>query len=174
MQDSHPLITAYIGIGSNLDNPLAQVRQAQQALGSLPATCLMAISPWYRSKPVGGPSDQADYINGVACLQTRLTPHALLDALQHIELAQGRERKERWGARTLDLDILLYGDHIIEDERLQVPHPRLQQRSFVLAPLADIAPHLVLPNGCRVGSSLEQVGNAGLWLLETDRDTTDF
>ncbi|HQQ63505.1 MAG TPA: 2-amino-4-hydroxy-6-hydroxymethyldihydropteridine diphosphokinase [Pseudomonadales bacterium] len=168
------MITAYIGIGSNLDSPLAQVRQACHAISKLPATERLAVSAWYRSTPVGGPANQPDYINGVACLQTRLSPQALLDALQQIERVQGRERKERWGARTLDLDILLYGDAVIDDERLQIPHPRLQQRNFVLAPLADIAPHLVLPNGCCVASLLEQVGISGLWPLETDTGEADF
>lgn len=167
MQDSPSPVTAYIGIGSNLADPLAQVQQAQQALASLPDSRLVAISRWYRSTPVGGPAGQADYINGAAGLQTCLQPHALLDALQQIEQAQGRERKARWGARTLDLDILLYGDIVLTDERLSIPHPRLQERAFVLAPLTDIAPHLVLPNGCRVASLLRQANQSGLWPLET-------
>lgn len=169
MQKVTPLTTAYVGIGSNLATPKAQVQQALQALKTLPHTQLIAISPWYGSTPVGGPAGQPDYINGVASLQTSLSPLALLDALQQIEHAQGRERKERWGARTLDLDILLYGDQTIEEPRLQVPHPRLHERAFVLVPLADIAPHLVLPNGCRVASLLQQVCSTGLWPLEPQR-----
>lgn len=164
--------TAYISIGSNLARPLNQVERAVTALKAIPASSLLAVSPWYGSTPVGGPGGQPDYINGVACLQTRLTPHALLDALQGIEQQQGRERHTRWGARTLDLDLLLYDDCIIDDDRLTLPHPRMSTRAFVLAPLADIAPHLALPNGCSVGSLLSQLSTAGLWQLSptsTDR-----
>jgi 2-amino-4-hydroxy-6-hydroxymethyldihydropteridine diphosphokinase len=167
-----PLATTYIGIGSNLAEPLAQVERAVAALKTIPASSLLAVSPWYGSSPVGGPAGQPDYINGVACLQTRLAPHALLDALQAIEQLHGRERHERWGARTLDLDLLLYDDRLIDDERLTVPHPRMNSRAFVLAPLADIAPHLALPNGCGVGSLLSQLSMTGLWQLSptgTDR-----
>lgn len=160
------VITAYIGIGSNLAEPQKQVRHAITALRSVPASTLLAVSPWYGSHPVGGPAGQPDYVNGVACLQTRLAPHHLLDALQAIEQQQSRERHTRWGARTLDLDLLLYGDQSLHDERLTVPHPRMTERAFVLAPLADIAPRLVLPNGCSVASSLAQLSTDGLWLLE--------
>ncbi len=163
-----PAITAFIGIGSNLADPLAQARMAVSALQSMPDTNLHAVSPWYGSSPVGGPTGQPDYVNGVACLQTLLQPHALLDALQRIEHQQGRERHSRWGARTLDLDLLLYGDQSIDDDRLTVPHPRLTDRAFVLVPLNDIAPHLVLPNGHSVGSLLPLLPAAGLWPLAPD------
>ena len=143
-----------IGIGSNLADPLAQVQQAVLALHGLSATSVLAVSPWYGSKPVGGPADQPDYVNGAALLCTHLAPHALLAALQAIEQQQGRERHSRWAARTLDLDLLLYGEAMIEDERLSVPHPRLVERQFVLQPLADIAPDWRLPNGHTVASSL--------------------
>lgn len=138
---------------------------AVSAIQSIPDTTLLAVSPWYGSRAVGGPADQPDYVNGVARLQTRLQPHALLDVLQTIEQQQGRERHFRWGARTLDLDLLLYGDHNIDDDRLTVPHPRLTDRAFVLVPLNDIAPHLVLPNGHSVGSLLPLLPAAGLWPL---------
>ncbi len=160
-------VTCYVGIGSNLANPLRQAQRAIEALRAIPATRVLAVSPWYGSHPVGGPAGQPDYINGAACLQTRLAPEALLDALQAIEQQQGRERHTRWGARTLDLDLLLYGNQVINSERLVVPHPRLAGRAFVLAPLADIAPRLLLPNGCGVASLLSQVGMAGLWSLDT-------
>ena len=160
------ITTVYIGIGSNLAEPLTPVRHAITALKAIPASTLLAVSPWYGSHPVGGPAGQPDYINGVACLQTRLAPHALLDALQTIEQQQSRERHTRWGARTLDLDLLLYDDQLIHDERLTVPHPRMAERAFVLAPLADIAPQLVLPNGCSVTSLLSQLSTTGLWPLE--------
>lgn len=166
------IATAYIGIGSNLAEPLQQVRQAMTALEAIPASSLLAVSPWYGSTPMGGPDGQPDYINGVVCLQTQLAPHALLDALQRIENQQSRERHVRWGARTLDLDLLLYDDQRIHDERLTVPHPRMTERAFVLAPLADIAPHLVLPNGCSVGSLLSQLSTTGLWALATQTSDT--
>lgn len=139
------MITAYLGIGSNLDNPLAQVRLALKSLAAVPDTRLLGQSSLYRSAPLG-PLDQPHYINAVASIETALDPLALLDALQAIELAQGRVRTgERWGPRTLDLDILMYGDEIISTERLTVPHPGLQQRNFVLYPLQELAPQLVLP-----------------------------
>ncbi len=161
-------VTAYIGIGSNLADPLKQVHRAITALKAIPASNLKTVSPWYGSSPVGGPGGQPDYINGVACLHTRLSPHALLDELQAIEQQQHRERHTRWGARTLDLDLLLYGDHTMDDARLTLPHPRMFTRAFVLAPLADIAPHLALPNGCSVGSSLSALSTTGLWQLAND------
>ena len=159
-------VVAYIGIGSNLAQPTQQVENAVSALKAIPATQLLCVSPWYGSTPVGGPSEQPDYINGAACLQTRLSPHKLLDALQAIEQQQGRKRHTRWGARTLDLDLLLYGDQTIHDSRLTTPHPRLETRHFVLAPLADIAPTLMLPNGCSVASLLANLGASNsLWRL---------
>lgn len=139
------MITAYLGIGSNLDNPVAQVRLALKSLAAVPDSRLLGQSSLYRSAPLG-PLDQPQYINAVASIQTALDPLALLDAMQAIELTQGRVRTgERWGPRTLDLDILLYGDEIISTERLTVPHPGLQQRNFVLYPLQELAPQLVLP-----------------------------
>lgn len=156
---------AYIGIGSNLAEPLQQVQRAVAALEKLPSVDLLAVSPWYGSHPVGGPADQPDYINGVACLKTSLQPHALLDALQAIEHQQQRVRRERWGARTLDLDLLLYDNECVHDDRLTLPHPCLHERAFVLVPLADIAPQLTLPNGCRVASLLPALSTEGLWPL---------
>jgi 2-amino-4-hydroxy-6-hydroxymethyldihydropteridine diphosphokinase len=136
-------VQAYIGIGSNLANPIVQVRQAFQALASLPLTCCVARSPLYRSAPLGPPG-QPDYINAVAALVTRLAPEALLQALQNIEQVHGRVRTLRWGPRTLDLDILLYGNLVQNMPYLVIPHPHLQERAFVLYPLQDIAPALVI------------------------------
>lgn len=136
----------YIALGSNLENPQAQLTAALQALNELSDSRLTAVSSFYQSKPLG-PQDQPDYVNAVACLETSLTPLALLDELQRIEHEQGRIRLRRWGERTLDLDILLYADHIIQSERLTVPHYDMHQREFVIIPLVEIAPHLVLPNG---------------------------
>ncbi|QFU77101.1 2-amino-4-hydroxy-6-hydroxymethyldihydropteridine diphosphokinase [Halioglobus maricola] len=138
---------AYIALGSNLAEPLTQLRRAAIALADLAQTRLVAISPAYRSAAVG-PGDQPDYLNAAASLETTLAPIVLLDALQAIENQQGREREVRWAARTLDLDILLYGDRDIDEPRLRVPHPRLTERDFVLLPLADIASeNLMLPDG---------------------------
>lgn len=136
----------YIALGSNLEHPQAQLTAALQALNKLYDSRLTAVSSFYQSKPLG-PQDQPDYVNAVACLETSLAPLALLDELQRIEHEQGRVRLRRWGERTLDLDILLYADHIIQSERLTVPHYDMHQREFVIIPLVEIAPHLVLPNG---------------------------
>src|SRR3954464_10658262 len=119
---------AYIGIGSNLDDPYAQVTQAFAELGKMPSTSLLKRSAIYRSRAVG-PGDQPDYINAAALLETQLTPLALLDALQAIEHMHKRVRIEHWGPRTLDLDILLLDGQTIASERLTVPHPFLAQRS---------------------------------------------
>ena len=137
---------AYIALGSNLNTPLEQLKRALNALAQLPQTQLMAVSSFYRSKPLG-PQDQPDYLNAAVEISTALSPLALLDELQRIENEQGRVRLRRWGERTLDLDILLYGDEIIQTERLTVPHYDMHNREFVIVPLAEIAPNLILPNG---------------------------
>lgn len=130
----------YIGLGSNLAEPREQLRAAVKALADLPASRLVALSSLYISDPLG-PPDQPRYNNAVAVLETTQAPLELLDALQAIEQAQGRERKtDRWGPRTLDLDILLYGDRLIDEPRLTVPHYHLHARPFVLYPLAEVAP----------------------------------
>lgn len=146
---------AYIGLGSNLDHPRLQLEQAFRELGEIADTTLLKHSALYRSRAVG-PGDQPDYINAVALLKTELTPLALLDALQAIEHSHRRVRIEHWGPRTLDLDILLLDDQTIASERLTVPHPYLAQRSFVLYPLVDIAPELILPNGEHLRELIER------------------
>lgn len=131
---------AYVGLGSNLDDPQAQVRLALAALDALPATRLVATSPLYATAPVG-PQDQPDYVNAVAHLETRLTPADLLAALLGIEATQGRRRDgTRWGPRTLDLDLLLHGKTWLDLPGLHLPHPQIRHRAFVLIPLADLAP----------------------------------
>jgi 2-amino-4-hydroxy-6-hydroxymethyldihydropteridine diphosphokinase len=136
---------AFIGLGSNLADPVAQVEQALEALARLPDSTFVASSGLYRSEPMG-PRDQPDYINAVAALDTRLEAHALLQALQAIERRQGRVRcGARWGPRTLDLDLLLYGKQRCDDEQLTVPHPGIQERPFVLYPLYEIAPDIDVP-----------------------------
>jgi 2-amino-4-hydroxy-6-hydroxymethyldihydropteridine diphosphokinase len=140
-----PVSRVYIGLGSNLENPVDQVNSALDSLRKLEHSKLTSVSSLYISKPMG-PADQPDFINAVACLETSLEPNVLLDALQGIEQAHGRQRGDmRWGPRTLDLDILLYGDKSIKSERLSVPHPGLHERSFVLYPLQEINPDLQIP-----------------------------
>ena len=138
-------VSAYIGIGSNLENPVAQVRRACQEMQGIAHTHCVACSPLYRSDPVGPPG-QPDYINAVAGLETELDPDALLAELRAIENAHGRVRRIRWGPRTLDLDILLYGNKVQSSAHLTLPHPRMHERSFVLYPLYDIAPDLHIPD----------------------------
>ncbi len=152
----------YIGLGSNLAEPLQQLRDALAALAQLPDTRLLAHSSFYASDPLG-PPDQPRYVNAVAALDTALQPWTLLDALQRIEQEQGRVRKaERWGPRTLDLDILLFGERSIADERLRVPHYHMHARPFVLYPLAELAAELQLPDGRRLSELLAACPFTGL------------
>ncbi|WP_371822599.1 2-amino-4-hydroxy-6-hydroxymethyldihydropteridine diphosphokinase [Methylococcus sp. EFPC2] len=163
-------VIAYLGLGSNLDDPLRQLRNARAAVAALPQTREFACSRYYRSAPMG-PADQPDYVNAVLAVQTTLEPEALLCALQAIEAAQGRVRKagERWGARTLDLDILLYGDRVICTDRLTVPHVGIAQREFVLYPLAEIAPaDLDIPGYGRLADLLDGCPLRGLAVIADD------
>lgn len=130
---------AYIGLGSNMGDPVAQVREALDELAHLPVSRLLAVSSLYRSAPVGK-LDQPDFINAVALIETALTPRDLLKSLLEIEHYHGRVREYRDGPRTLDLDILLYDDLQCSDAQLTLPHPRMHQRAFVLQPLCEIAP----------------------------------
>jgi 2-amino-4-hydroxy-6-hydroxymethyldihydropteridine diphosphokinase len=131
---------AYVGLGSNLDDPQTQVHRALDALDALPATRLVAASKLYATAPVG-PQDQPDYVNAVARLETGLAPTELLAALLGIEATQGRCRDgTRWGPRTLDLDLLLHGQTRLDLPGLHLPHPQIRHRAFVLIPLADLAP----------------------------------
>jgi 2-amino-4-hydroxy-6-hydroxymethyldihydropteridine diphosphokinase len=138
----------YIGLGSNLDQPKVQLNQARQRLASLPQTRLLADSGMFQSLAMTLPDDdvpQDDYINAVIKLETALSPHQLLDALQAIESQQGRQRARRWGPRTLDLDILLYDNLQMNDERLTLPHVGIAERDFVLYPLQKIDNSLMIP-----------------------------
>ena len=128
----------YIGMGSNLADPAEQLRSAAEALASLPQSRLVGVSAFYQSDSLL--PGQPRYTNAVAALDSTLEALDLLDALQAIENGQGRERLERWGPRTLDLDILLFGDRLIDEPRLKVPHYHMQERAFVLYPLAELAP----------------------------------
>jgi len=134
---------ASIGLGANLGDARATLDDAQLRLARLPQTTLIAASPLYRSAPVDATGP--DYLNAVVVLETALDPAALLDALQRIEAAHGRERPHRNAPRTLDLDLLLYGDSRIATLVLTVPHPRLQRRAFVLRPLLDVLPEVQIP-----------------------------
>lgn len=153
----------YLGLGSNLAEPLRQLRDALAAIAELPHSRLAAVSSFYASDPLG-PPDQPRYVNAVAALDTDLAPLELLDALQRIEREQGRVRKaERWGPRTLDLDILLFGERLLAEERLTVPHYHMHARAFVLYPLAEIAPaDLQLPDGRSLPALLAACPYAGL------------
>lgn len=148
----------YIALGSNLANPLHQVQSALNALAELPQTKLITTSSLYRTPPLG-PQDQPDYLNAVVALDTDLSAENLLDHTQKIELEHGRVRKdERWGPRTLDLDILLFGDEIINTVRLTVPHYDMKNRQFMLYPLAEIAPELHFPTGESLQTVMTQLG----------------
>ncbi len=164
-----PGIRCFVGLGSNLGDPAIQLDRALQALRSLPLSALSTVSPRYRN-PAIGPGEQPDYLNAVAELFTELDAPTLLTHLQAIELAQGRIRGERWAARTLDLDLLLYGDARIDLPLLQVPHPRLAERNFVLYPLHDIAPDLVLPHRTALSELLQRCSSAGLAHCEAEPD----
>ena len=144
----------YLALGSNLDDPAMQLHAALVEFAALPHCRIVAASSAYRSEAIG-PGNQADYLNAVLMLNTSLSAVELLSATQAIETKRGRVRSERWAARTLDIDILLFGDEIINTTTLQVPHPRMAERNFVLYPLAEIANHkMVLPSMGVLGSLL--------------------
>jgi 2-amino-4-hydroxy-6-hydroxymethyldihydropteridine diphosphokinase len=154
-------ITAFVGLGANLGDPRAQLEQALRALAALPGVELLAVSSTYESDPVGPVSDQPPFLNAVAEIATTVAPAALLAALHEIENALGRTRPVRFGPRTCDLDLLLYDDVVSDDPELLLPHPRLAERRFVLDPLGELAPMLVLPDGRRLrdlGQSLRDQG----------------
>ena len=147
---------AYIALGANLDDPLGQLRAALDAVAALPDSRMLRTSSFYRTAPVGAPG-QPDYLNAVAVLETGLAPDDLLAALLEIEHDFGRRREYRNAPRTLDLDLLLYDDAVIDRPHLQIPHPRLHLRAFVLVPLAEIAPELRLPGRGSVAAWLPAV-----------------
>lgn len=154
-------VVAYIALGANLGDPQAAVRQAIAALDQLPQTRLLQASSLYLTAPVGL-LDQPDFVNAVAAVETSLAPEALLQALLAEELQQGRVRSIANAPRTLDLDILLYGDQVLDTPSLTVPHPRLHLRAFVLVPLAEIAPELRLPGRGSIAAWLPAVANQAI------------
>lgn len=160
------LVPAYVGLGSNLDDPVRQVRNALAELARLPRTHLVASSSLYRSPPMG-PPDQPDFVNAVAGLLTTLSPEELLHATQAIEDAHGRRRgAPRWGPRTLDLDLLLYGELRRTDAALTLPHAGLAERPFVLIPLLELAPGLRLPGGPPIARLAAAAGDGGVARLD--------
>ncbi|EBP3801831.1 2-amino-4-hydroxy-6-hydroxymethyldihydropteridine diphosphokinase [Salmonella enterica subsp. enterica] len=145
---------AYIALGSNLASPLEQVNAALKAIADIPDSRIVAVSSFYRTPPLG-PQDQPDYLNAAVALDTALASEELLNYTQRIERQQGRERKaERWGPRTLDIDIMLFGDKIINTERLTVPHYDMKNRGFMLWPLFEVAPELIFPDGLTLRQQL--------------------
>jgi 2-amino-4-hydroxy-6-hydroxymethyldihydropteridine diphosphokinase len=135
---------AVIGLGANLGDPVEQLRAAIAALGALPQTRVLAVSSFYRTAPVGF-LDQPDFVNAAVAVDTALAPRALLDALASIERAAGRERTFKDAPRLIDLDLLLYDERVVDEPGLQIPHPRLHERAFALAPLVEVAPGAVVP-----------------------------
>nr|VFK55925.1 MAG: 2-amino-4-hydroxy-6-hydroxymethyldihydropteridinediphosphokinase [Candidatus Kentron sp. TUN] len=160
---------AYIGVGGNMGDSIATVRSGIAALTELPETIPLATSMLYRSSPLGS-VPQPDFINAVAAIRTRLTPLALLSRLQSIEHRHGRVRHGvRWGPRTLDLDLLLYGHRRISEDILTVPHPGLPERAFVLYPLHEIAPHLEIPGHGPLAGLLEAVAGQRIEIVHEEK-----
>jgi 2-amino-4-hydroxy-6-hydroxymethyldihydropteridine diphosphokinase len=154
-------VTSFIGLGSNLGDPAAQIRRAMQALAAMPETRLVRRSSLYRNPPAGY-LDQPEFVNAVARIETRLAPRDLLEQLLAIERAHGRARDFPNGPRTLDLDILLYGERTVREPGLTIPHPRMLERAFVLVPLAEIAPETVVPGGGRSADLVRLVDVSGM------------
>ncbi|MBW1254818.1 2-amino-4-hydroxy-6-hydroxymethyldihydropteridine diphosphokinase [Pantoea allii] len=152
----------YLALGSNLADPLHQIDAALSALDALPDTQRVATSAFYRTPPYG-PPDQPDYLNAAVALDTALSAEALLDQTQRIEQEHGRVRKaERWGPRTLDIDIMLFGTASLNSDRLTVPHYDLLNRAFMLVPLLEIAPDLSLPDGRSLKPILAQLDRSSI------------
>ncbi len=156
----------YIGLGSNLSEPKKQICLAVKAINAIAKSKIIKVSSLYFSRPMG-PKDQPDYMNAVLKLDTELSALALLDALQAIENQAGRVRKDnRWGARILDLDIILFGQEIINNERLIIPHYGMKEREFVLIPLSQIAPDIILPSGEKVIELSKAIATNGLKIYQ--------
>lgn len=160
---------AYIGLGGNLGDPPSQIRRALDDLKRVAETRLLRVSGFYRTPPWGN-TDQADFVNAVAEIETTLSARQLLEALLRIETLAGRVRgEERWGPRLIDLDLLLYGDTSIDEENLHVPHPRMSERAFVIVPLAELEPTLALPCHGRVSEILERIDTSHCIRISDDR-----
>jgi len=159
-------VTAFVALGSNLDGPARRVVEGFRELSSLRETRLATASSLYRSSPVGY-LDQPDYVNAVARIETALSPRALLDALLAVEVRHGRVRTFPNAPRVLDLDVVLYGEQVVQEPGLTIPHPRMHERAFVVVPLAEIAPDWVVPARGRARDLLAGVDVAGVTKLET-------
>ncbi|MEZ5463849.1 MAG: 2-amino-4-hydroxy-6-hydroxymethyldihydropteridine diphosphokinase [Lysobacteraceae bacterium] len=151
----------YIALGSNQDEPVVQIDRALATLDVHPDVCVAAVSRLYRTPP-WGVIEQPPFVNAAARLETTLPPEALLDVLIDVEQAAGRQREQHWGPRSLDLDLLLYGDRSFDSERLQLPHPRMHERAFVLVPLLDIAADVEIPPHGRAADLLLKVDRSGV------------
>ena len=161
--------TAAIALGSNLGESLTTLENALQTLSETIGITLTSHSSWYKTKPVGGPP-QPDYVNGCALVKVNLDPHKLLETILGIEQKFGRVRKEHWGARTLDLDLILYDDLILDTPDLQIPHPRMRERAFVLIPLAEIAPNWIEPvSGKKIIQLRDEIDCSGVVQVETQK-----
>ena len=145
-----------LAFGANLGDPRSQILDAWNRIGRIPGVQCHSLSSFHLTKPVGGPENQPDFLNGAGLVYTTLLPEQLLDEIIEIESAMGRKRKEHWGPRTIDIDILLFGDLVIQTERLTIPHPRMHERSFVLDPAAEIAPEMI--HSC-LGKTVRQMKN---------------
>lgn len=162
-----PRVRAVVGLGGNLGDPAATLRAVLPALDGLPDTRLVRGSRLYRT-PAWGKRDQPDFVNAAALLETALPPRALLDGLLTVERAFGRDRGSetgRWGPRTLDLDLLLYGDRVVDEPGLTVPHPRLHERAFALLPLVEVWPQAVIPGIGPARAALAQMACEGIEAL---------
>jgi len=161
------MTVVYIGLGSNIDNPTAHISTAFIEIGQIPNSKLKRQSSLYRSSPMGN-IDQPEFINAVVELDTELSAITLLGHMHTIEEKHGRVRTQHWGPRSLDLDLLLYGDHHIENRKLTVPHPGINDRNFVLCPLLEIVPEIVIPGSGSAKKILENIGINGLEKLNRE------
>ena len=160
------MVNAWLGLGSNLQQPEEQLREALRRLDTVTGVNLLRVSSLFRTPPWGD-EEQDDFINAVAQVDTALDPAALLNDIQLIENLMGRQRDDRrWGPRLIDIDLLLYGDLQVDTEELVIPHPRMHQRAFVLVPLFELEPGLVIPGCGRVDELLQQVDAGGIERLE--------
>lgn len=162
-----PPIRAYVGLGGNIGDVETTLAEAMWSIDSLPQTSIRAQSRFYRTPPWGR-TDQASFINAVVELQTRLAPRVLLNFLLDVETRFGRQRSEgeKWGPRELDLDLLTYGEELIDEPGMHLPHPRLHERAFVLVPLAEIASTMEIPGLGRVADLLAGIGTDGIEVIE--------
>ncbi|MGA3158989.1 MAG: 2-amino-4-hydroxy-6-hydroxymethyldihydropteridine diphosphokinase [Steroidobacteraceae bacterium] len=156
-------VPAYVGLGSNLQDPPARIDAAFEALGSLPHSLLITRSPHYSSRPMGS-IEQPEFCNAVAAMLTQLEVHAFFEQLRSLEVRLGRTPpRERWGPRVIDLDLLVFGSQVINEESLHLPHRGIVQRNFVLYPLCDVAPDLLVPGAGRVADLARAVSGEGIW-----------